>query len=223
MPIIYKISSDAYCKSVLHAAQHVGAVHGLLLGRFIDRRENNDAAKSAHAEGNPDGVVEILDAFPVAHSALACGTSPVTEIALLIAETRAKALSLKLIGAYYAPEIADDVDIPVMPTRLADALRSKCKYACLLFLHAAALSPDQRQSSCAFRLHTLPQEPSSSGSWARGLRDEKHFIVEQDTLMVCDGLLGHRDNVYSVYDFEDHCLDPTRDWFNTDFSQAKNT
>lgn len=212
----YMISQDAYCKSILHAAKHIGAVHGLLLGRLVDGHTAGDkiADESENHGHIVEPVVEIVDALPVAHSALACGTSPITELALMIAEKRAESLSLTLVGAYYAPEVADDTDIPVMPTRLADSLRMYCENSCLLVLHARMLVPERRRTECAFTLHTMQHPPGQGGSWAKGLRDQRDLVVDANTLKTCDKLLLQSETIQCVYDFEDHCHNPCQDWFN---------
>jgi Uncharacterised protein family (UPF0172) len=191
-PFTYAVSDAAYVTAVLHAAKHVGAVHGLLLGR-----------KSGD-------VATIVQALPVAHSALASGTSPVSEMALLLARAHAQMSGLVVAGVYYAPELADDTDIPALPARLADLARDECDFACLLVLDAKKLHPDVRRAGHCFRLYATGQGPRTA--WANGTGDASRLAVSSSALAACHEKLKSVANAQGVIDFEDHCLDPGRAW-----------
>jgi ER membrane protein complex subunit 8/9 len=193
----YAITADAYCKVVLHAAKYVTcAVHGVLLGRMLD------------------DVVQVVDALPIAHSSLAAGTSTLTQIAVMMASAHAELKDLSLVGTYYAPEIADDTDIPRMPTRIADLIREEQgNRACLIYLDAACLSAERRQLTHCFILYVL-DEKSDRTPWVSGRRPAQDLHVDTRTLALCNRALSSAACVHSTSDFEDHCLDLGRDWLN---------
>jgi Uncharacterised protein family (UPF0172) len=192
----YAMSDGAYAKAVLHAAKHTGAVHGVLL-----------ACEAG-------GRVTIVDALPVAHSALAAGTAPTTDMALHLARAHADVQGLVVAGAYYAPDVADDGGVPVLPTRLADHLRASCEFACLLLLDAQKLHPRRRCGEQCFRLCTMDGGPKSA-SWGKGKWDTEVLEVSPAVLAACDSWLKDSPaSAQSVVDFEEHCMDPSRDWLN---------
>lgn len=191
----YSLSDAAYTKAVMHAAQHIGSVHGLLLAR-----------------PPKDNLVEIVDVLPVAHSSLACQTSPLTDMALRLASAHADLVSLDIVGAYYAPEVADDGDIPVLPTRLADLIRGVCEHACLLVMDASRLHPEIRVLAHCFKLYTREGGPAS---WGKGLQDSTDLVVSRGVLRSCHRrLLNLEEDPKDVVDFEDHCLDPSQQWIS---------
>lgn len=192
----YAISDSAYLTVVLHAAKHPGPVHGLLLGR------------------ESDGPVSIVDALPVAHSAFAGTTAPTTDMALLLARAHAATRGLVVAGAYYAPELADDLDVPVLPTRLADLIRAQCGFACLLVLDATRLHPDRRRTEHCLRLCTMDGGVKTA-SWGKGKWDAEFVEVSKGVLQLCDeSLKSSPGSAQGVVDFEEHCLDPALDWLN---------
>jgi ER membrane protein complex subunit 8/9 len=193
----YSINAEAYCKVVLHAAKYAnGAVYGILLGETKDDR------------------IEVVNALPIAHSSLTTGTSPLTQAALMMAAAYAETSELSLVGLYYAPETADDEDIPVMPTRLAHLIRQENESACLLFLDAPRLAPDKRERMHCFKVFVVDSGPALT-TVASGIRPDGDLVVAAETLALCHRALLSAECTYSVSDFEDHCLDVQRDWFNT--------
>ncbi len=189
----FAASDDAYSTAVLHAAKHVGAVHGLLLGNIVK------------------GQVLISMALPVAHSALVCNTAPVTEMALRVAEAHAKLSGLQVVGVYFAAEVADDTDIPVLPTRLADLVREEFESTVLLVLDAKRLHPDVRKSKHCFRVYTR-EDQSGTSSWGKGVRPTEDLSVSKSALEKCGEKLKDLSFAADIVDFEDHCNDPRRRW-----------
>jgi Uncharacterised protein family (UPF0172) len=194
------MSSQAYRTAVLHAATHASSsVHGILTGR--------QATNGFH--------VEIVGALPVAHSALACRTSLATETALLLAAEQAHMQGLKLVGAYYASEPVEGYGrIPVTVARMADKLREYFASTCVLVLDPERLASDVRRRTHCFRVHS--KEEGSDGSWDKGMRDdsEADLTVAQSALERCDLELSSLTGPNVVADFEDHCLNPSRDWLH---------
>jgi hypothetical protein len=195
---VYAMGVSAYCTAVLHAAGHASsAVHGILTGLPA-----------------VSGRVEIVGALPVAHSALACRTSLATETALLLAAEYARVHGLTLVGSYYAPEVADDnSQIPIVVTRMADALARECPDACILVMDAARLAPEERKRRHCFRLHL--RSMTVDASWDKAVHDsDADLVVTKEALERCDHGLAAPSGTDAVSDFEAHCLDPSRDWLS---------
>lgn len=191
----YEISDQAYATIILHCSKYVNAVNGVLFGKQAS-----------------NGTVKIELALPIAHSALAMGTTPLTETALHLAEAKAQQLDLELVGAYYGNEVADDASIGTFPTRIADAVRANFAPACLLMIDAARLAPRVRQTQHCMRVCV---RESDTRTWARGTRPSNDLAVSAAALDLCHRLLQGKVEIAAVIDFEDHCLDATQDWFNT--------
>lgn len=77
-------------------------------------------------------------------------------------------------------------------------------------IHPPALKPDARLKSHCFRICVRKTAPT----WAKGSRPKEHIIVSERALKMADMLMKGQLDVHVVADFEDHCLDPRRDWFN---------
>ncbi len=193
---LYEISDIAYCKVVLHSAKYVTAVSGLLLGNSTGRNE----------------TVKIEDVLPICHSAAAQYSTPVAQCALLLAKSVAEERSLQLVGVYFGNEIADDRSIGVVPTRLADKIRQSFPKACLLMIDAPKLAPSERIKSHCFRV--CARIDTHTSTWGKGTLPETSLAVSEKLLRKCDNLLSTCSAVQSIVDFEDHCADPSMDWFN---------
>lgn len=200
-PIRYEISDVAYLTIVKHLSKYTHAVSGVLLGSLT-----------------PKGTVSITRALPIAHSALAIATTPMSETALHVAERRAIDLNLQLVGVYFGNDIADDASIGTFPTRLADAVRMHFSKACLLMIQASSLQADVRKSEHCFRLCVRDSE--QAGTWAKDTRPKGDLQVSTNVLNIADSLFDGKGPLHDVVDFEDHCLNPASDWFNEDIEAS---
>lgn len=191
----YEISDTAYLTIIMHLAKYPSAVVGVLLGTVSD-----------------SGPISIKRTLPIAHSSLTVFTTPVAETALLLAEQKASEHGLRVIGAYFGNEVADDASIGTVPTRVAERVRTHFARACLLMVHTPSLAPGVRRREHCFRL--CVRDAEEIGTWAKGARPKKDLRVSETALALADGLLAGKGSVHDVTDFEDHCLDPRRDWYN---------
>lgn len=196
----YEISDTAYLTIVMHLAKYTSAVSGLLLGT------SSDASS-----------VTVDQALPIAHSSLAIGTTPIAETALLLAEQRAIIQNQKIVGVYFGNEIADDVSIGTIPTQLAERVRSHFAHSCLLMVDGPSLAMDVRRKEHCFRLSV--RSKGEAGTWGN-VRPKEDVAVSENSLTVADRLLCGKGCVYDVSDFEDHCLDPRRDWYNSGIEKS---
>lgn len=189
----FALADTAYLTIIKHLAKYLHAISGLLLGP-------------------PTSPVRITCALPVVHSSLAIATTPLTETALLLAERRAAQLNLRVVGAYFGNDLAEDTSIGVFPTRLADAVRAHFEGACLLMIHPPSLHPDVRKGEHCFRVCAIPE--GETGTWAKATKPKESLHVSQEALKGADLLLSGDASVHEVVDFEDHCLDPKTDWLS---------
>lgn len=193
----YSISDEAYLKAVLHSAKYVSAVSGLLLG-----------------SQDVDGVVRIEDALPLCHSATAQFTTPMAEMGLLLAHKLASSRGQELVGVYYGNEIADDRSIGTVPCRIGDKIRERFEKAILLMVESSRLSPERRKTSHCFRVCTR------ADTWGKGVMNDEVLNVSKKALRSCDFLLTDGCAApYTIFDFEDHCLNAERDWLNRHVSE----
>lgn len=81
---------------------------------------------------------------------------------------------------------------------------------------APSLNPQVRLLQHCFRLCVR----KNATTWARGACSKKDLVVSNDALKLADMLMRGRLDVHVVADFEDHCLDPRRDWFNEDVEKG---
>lgn len=188
------MSDAAYATAVLHAAKHPTAVSGVLLGQRAET------------------AVRITRALPMSHSALATFTAPLATMALMLAEEAAESRGERVVGVYFANELADDAGVGTVPTRLAEAVRDAFADACLLVVEAARLAPGVRGLRHCFRVCVRDEGDST---WARGALPDDALCVSKEALKRCDKAIVDSVLVQAVVDFEDHCLDPARDWFNS--------
>ena len=195
----YRITSSAYSKIVLHSAKYVSAVHGILLGKTVDR------------------VIHIVDSLPVAHSSGAVYTTPLTETALLLCDAYANDKGLQLVGVYFGNEVADDNSIDVVPTRLADKILENFRHACLLMINGKMLSPLRRKTQHCLRVCT--RDPKYNATWAKGTLDPNALSVPNKVLEKCHNYLNVPEMVQSIADFEEHCANQKADWLNADLFQ----
>lgn len=191
----YEISDVAYLTIVKHLSKHVHAISGVFLGSL-----------------SASGTVSITRALPIAHSALVISTTPISETALHLAEQKAADLNLQVVGAYFGNDVATDASIGTFPTRLADAVHRHFVGACLLMIQPSSLRAGVRKREHCFRL--CVRDGTQAGTWAKGAKPKGELQVSDTALKVADAVLSGKGPVYDVVDFEDHCLDPRRDWFN---------
>lgn len=184
------VTDKAYLTIVSHLTKYPHAVSGLLLGPL-----------------NPPTVT---NAFPLAHSALTLYTAPLSETALNLASLKASSDNIRILGVYFGNDNASDNSISTVPTRLAEAVRRYYYDAFLLMIDAPSLAPQARLTQHCFRLCVR----KDATTWARGTRSKEELVVSDNALKLADMLMTGRLDVHVVADFEDHCLDPSHDWFN---------
>lgn len=198
------MSDAAYVVMALHASKYFGMVTGLLIGRV---------------DGETVRVEEVL---PIAHSDLTIWTTPLTQMSLYLTEEHAKQKDYQIIGMYFANDVPTDQSIPTPPTRIGDRIHQYFPYPVLLRIEAERLTPERRKSTHCTRVFAKPQQ---DGSWGRASRPDATLQVSQRALSITDNILTAAFSVssmvvngldpYQVSDFEDHCLDPRCDWYNS--------
>lgn len=208
----YCMSDAAYVVMSLHASKYYGAVTGLLLGKL------------------DGGQVMVEQTIPVAHSDLTIWTTPLTQMALYLAEKHARQSNAQVVGLYFANDVPTDQSVPTPPTRVADRIREYFPHAVLLHLDATRLTPEKRESVHCCRVCVKFQKDST---WARAVKPDSTLRVSSRALALTHEVLtayfaDPPSNPYDldlqqVADFEDHCLDPRCDWLNDRITKKVNS
>lgn len=63
-----------------------------------------------------------------------------------------------------------------------------------------------------FRVCTM--EHGDTGTWGKAAKSKDRLYVSQGALKAAHDMLQGKASVHDLVDFEDHCLDPTTDWFS---------
>lgn len=177
------VSSKAYAKILLHAAKYPHlAVNGLLLS------DKNDKSKTP----------VILDAIPMFHQCV--HVTPMAEIALIQAETRAAQENLQIAGYYAAAEnFYDNTLDRVAGLRIADKIAEVNPNAYLVLVDNRLVTMDMRQPA-------LKLWQSSDNKWVQGkcnLHDSKETLEAVSSLMQ-EGAMK------ALVDFDNHLDNPEK-------------
>ncbi|KWU43628.1 UPF0172-domain-containing protein [Rhodotorula sp. JG-1b] len=181
------LSPLAYLKVVLHAAKYpANTVIGLLVGTV-------DAASS---------TCTVSDAIPLVHAWT--DLSPMTEVALQLAQIYADQQQLVFLGLYVANERLNDQAIPHGAQKVADALRKQRPQAFVLVVDNEKLASPEPA--------LIPYTCSKTGTWtATTLASAK--ISPSDSSIPQKAFSAARKGRYAeLGDFDDHLSDSSVDW-----------
>lgn len=177
------VSSKAYAKILLHAAKYPHlAVNGLLLS------DKHDKSKAP----------VIVDAIPLFHQCL--HVTPMAEIALIQAETRAAMENLQIAGYYAAAENFYDNTLERAPgIRIAEKIAEVNPNAYLVLVDNRLVSMDMSQP--ALKLWQF-----SDTKWTMG----KYTLHDaQETLEAVSSLL-QEGAMKELVDFDNHLDNPEK-------------
>jgi len=157
-------------------------------------------------------AVQILDALPLFHSALALA-SP-TEVGLVQADTYAQSQGLTLVGYYHANECITDVELGPLGKRIADRIHSHTPEACALLVDNSRLQQYLQQKSPSF-LQVYVKEGGKQWSHSTGAS-----LLADDATVPQLFMDYHAEGRHQeLVDFDDHLNDIRRDWFNSQLLQ----
>lgn len=181
---------NVYTKILLHAAKYFYcAVNGVLLGSV-------------------DGsVVRVKEAVALMHGQL--GVTPLMDAALSLVENKSKESGMMIVGYYQANELLNDKTPSFVATRIAERLREITSSTCLAMVDNTALTPEKLKTECALQLFVRPKGDTV---WAK--RGEVEIEGGSDLYPKVASAVMDPAVVANTFDFDDHCDDVSRDYFN---------
>eukprot|EP00742_Colponemidia_sp_Colp-10_P005169 GILJ01005519.1.p2 GENE.GILJ01005519.1~~GILJ01005519.1.p2 ORF type:complete len:198 (-),score=28.77 GILJ01005519.1:118-711(-) len=180
------LSSDGYCKAVLHACRWPDKeVIGLLLGS-IDKNQ-----------------IVIRDAIPLFHSQT---LSMMLEAALLQVEKYCESVeSVRIVGCYFANSNLSDDRVNVVATRLAERIASHYQNACVLAIDNKSIGDEEV---------SLPAKAYLWDPHQSMLKSTSDVQLAEGTKAALSSYMDSA--VYTaICDFDDHFDDLSKDWTNT--------
>ncbi|KAG5181696.1 COX4 neighbour [Tribonema minus] len=185
-----EVEPKAYCKLMLHSAQHPSCdVLGVLLGSQDDSR------------------TVVKDAVPLFHLPV---LTPMLEVASSLVDAYVRESDLKMVGTYYAT--ATPEDMPGPPTHLPRVATKLCEK---LGDRAVLLQQNHKKLDAAQEHALLAFERDSGGNYRRALE----LSVDSASVTAFNGLLL-ANSVPFVRDMDDHLDDVTKDWRNKTLEAA---
>ncbi|CAJ0965730.1 unnamed protein product [Ranitomeya imitator] len=126
---VFKLTTQAYCKMMLHGAKHPAcAVNGVLVAERQKRKEA------------PQQQVLFVDCIPLFHGTIAL--SPVLEVALTLIDTWCKENSYVIAGYYQGNERLKDNSLNLVAERIASRIAEGCSDAALIMVDNSKFSVD---------------------------------------------------------------------------------
>lgn len=121
----YELTPLAYTIPLLHAAHHLSTVLGVFLGRLSPSPSSSSSTTSSQ--------MIIEDAIPLIHHYTSL--SPMTEVALEMAELYGEERGLTVVGMYIAPE--NGTELGRVGEKVLSAIRDKfsCAFGMVVRVH----------------------------------------------------------------------------------------
>lgn len=189
------LTSSAYLKPLLHAAKYPSSpVFGLLIG--------------VKTKGSRSWL--ITDSVPLFHTHI---LAPMLELAFIQVEEYCRCLGLRehrrfrILGCYVANERVGDVELNVMTRRVATRINtvSGGKAVVLLIDNTKIAKP----------VNVFKTFVGTERNW-RALPDAEEYSPPKKAFLDLAALI-RKDQEKELYDFEDHLINPARDYFNVGF------
>ncbi|XP_075694408.1 ER membrane protein complex subunit 8 [Rhinoderma darwinii] len=198
MPV-FKLTTQAYCKMILHSAKHPAcSVNGVLVAEKHKRKDV------------PQHQVLFVDCIPLFHGAIAL--SPVLEVALTLIDTWCKENSYVIAGYYQGNERLKDNSLNPVAERIASRIAEGYSDAALIMVDNSRLSVECIVPS----LHVY--EPHDN-RWKARDPHEDVFEDWPEAQRVTSSLMNNR--AYdTLVDFDSHLDDLRNDWANPEINKS---
>lgn len=215
-----RISLQAYCKMMLHAAKYPhAAVNGLLLAPSPkDHRksaavdDNNDADEGeVQSVGKKSTPLIISDAIPLFHQGL--GLAPMLEVALNEVDAFCSRHGLVIAGYYQANEHFESVIPDNIAYRIADKINSYFPQSVLVMIDNRRVSP--LADRLAYKIFVSVGDQEWREHRNAEVLDEELYLSTATTLL---------ENKISrdIVDFDNHLDDLKADWRNLELNSLIN-
>jgi len=145
----------------------------------------------------------VADYVPLFHGHT---LAPMLEAGLSLVEQYAEQNGVEIVGYFHANELFDDRELGPLARRVANRVEKNCSGACILLLDSELA----RAGENAFALRGFVKDNHDRWEEKKG-----HFGLYKEETFDWEGLEsfvdGHR---FSLFDFDNHLDDTSRDWFN---------
>ncbi|KAK2500230.1 hypothetical protein MC885_017688 [Smutsia gigantea] len=201
-----KLTTQAYCKMVLHGAKYPHcAVNGLLVA------EKQKPRKEHLPLGGPGAHHTLLvDCVPLFHGTLAL--APMLEVALTLIDSWCKDNSYVIAGYYQANERLKDAS----PNQVAEKVASRIAEG---FSDTALIMVDNTKFTMDCVVPTIHVYEHHENKWR--CRDPHHDYCEDwpEAQRISASLLDGR-SYETLVDFDNHLDDIRNDWTNPEINKA---
>jgi len=224
-----RVSLQAYCKMMLHAAKYPhAAVNGLLLAAAPKDLHLRKGASPQSADDDDAGVDEdddvqptsrktaltslnITDAIPLFHQGL--GLAPMLEVALNEVDTFCSRHGLVIAGYYQANEHFESCIPDNIAYRIADKINSYFPQSVLLMIDNRRVSP--LTDRLAYKLYVSVGDQE----WREHRNVE---AVDEDLFLSTTATLLENKISRDIVDFDNHLDDLKADWRNLELNALIN-
>ncbi|XP_039082482.1 ER membrane protein complex subunit 8 [Hyaena hyaena] len=201
-----KLTTQAYCKMVLHGAKYPHcAVNGLLVA------EKQKPRKEHLPLGGPGGPHTLfVDCIPLFHGTLAL--APMLEVALTLIDSWCKDNSYVIAGYYQANERVKDAS----PNQVAEKVASRIAEG---FSDTALVMVDNTKFTMDCVVPTIHVYEHHENKWR--CRDPHYDYCEDwpEAQRISASLLDSR-SYETLVDFDNHLDDIRNDWTNPEINRA---
>lgn len=198
-----KLTTQAYCKMVLHGAKYPHcAVNGLLVAERQRPRKEHPPGAGNHTL--------FVDCIPLFHGTLAL--TPMLEVALTLIDSWCKDNSYVIAGYYQANERVKDAS----PNQVAEKVASRIAEG---FSDAALIMVDNAKFTMDCAAPTIHVYEQHENRWR--CRDPHHDYCEDwpEAQRISASLLDSR-SYETLVDFDNHLDDIRSDWTNPEINKA---
>ncbi|XP_075045443.1 ER membrane protein complex subunit 8 [Mixophyes fleayi] len=194
----FKLTTQAYCKMMLHSAKHPAcSVNGILVAEKQKRRES-------HSQ------VLFVDCVPLFHGSIAL--SPVLEVALTLIDTWCKENSYVIAGYYQANERLKDGSPNQVAERIASRIAEGFNDAALIMVDNSKLSLD-----CVYpSIHVYEHHDNK---WRSRDLHEDVFEDWPEAQRISASLIDSQ-SYETLVDFDSHLDDLRNDWANSEINKS---
>lgn len=194
-----KLTTQAYCKMLLHAAKYPHcAVNGLLVAEKHKKKDS------------PRDSVLCVDCVPLFHGALAL--APMLEVALTLIDTWCKANKYVIAGYYQANERIKEA----RPNQVAEKVAARISEN---FSEAAVIMLDNRRFTMECFVPVLFIYDHHDNKWKCREPSTDCFEDWIEAQKITAALLESK-SYESLVDFDNHLDDLRNDWTNPEINKS---
>ncbi|XP_077309351.1 ER membrane protein complex subunit 8 [Lithobates pipiens] len=194
----FKLTTQAYCKMMLHGAKHPAcAVNGVLVAEKLRRKE------SQHQ-------VLFVDCIPLFHGTIAL--SPVLEVALTLIDTWCNENGYVIAGYYQGNERLKDNS----PNQVADRIATRIAEG---YSDAALIMVDNAKFTVESLVPSIHVYEHHDNRWKAKDTHEDVFEDWPEAQRITASLMDSR-SYETLVDFDGHLDDLRNDWANPEINKA---